>query len=67
VSSRVVSKAGEFSAGQLAKVLGGFAAAGVPDVALTKAVLAALGGKAGADASAKDVSQVLWALAKAGR
>jgi hypothetical protein len=67
ISARVVSKRAEFSASQLSKILCGFAAAGCHDLALTKAVLGALGSKAGADATAKDLSQVAWALAKMGR
>jgi hypothetical protein len=54
------------SAAELGKVLWGFAAAGVQDGALTKAVLGAMGGKAAA-ASTKDLAQTVWALAKMGR
>lgn len=67
VSATVTAKLADFSASQLTKVLAGFAAAGVADVALTKAVLGALAGKAGADASAKDLCQLVWALGKMGR
>lgn len=62
-----MSKAADFSSSQLAKILYGFAAAGCPDAALAKAVLGALGGKAGAGASATDLCQVVYAMAKMGR
>lgn len=67
VSAHVSAKAGELSASQLVKVLSGAAGAGVHDVALTKAVLGAMTGKAGAGASARDLSQLVYALAKLGR
>lgn len=67
ISSHVVSKVGDFSASQLSKILYGFAVASYPDVALAKAVLGALGGKGGAGATAADLSQVVYALAKMGR
>lgn len=66
ISAQVSAKAGDMSASELSKVLAGFAAAGVQDGALTKAVLGAMGGKAAA-ATTKDLAQTVWALAKMGR
>jgi hypothetical protein len=67
VSAQVSAKAADMSGSQLAKILAGAAGAGVADGGLVKAVLGAMAGKAGGSATAKDLSQLVYALAKMGR
>jgi len=57
------ASAAAFSPADLARVLWGFAAAGAEDARLAKVAGAALAAKAG-EASARDLAQASWALAK---
>lgn len=61
VSKQVMSKLSDYKSSDLARILWGYAAAGVSDSALVKAVLGAASTK---DMTFRECGQVLWAMAK---